>query len=57
LSHFPDDPAGALGEESPAAAGFVVTGLASSLARGVELSLAQISNGRALAKLKAARLA
>ncbi len=40
-----------------AAAGFVVCGLAPSLARGVELSLAQISNGRAHAKLEAARLA
>jgi anthranilate phosphoribosyltransferase len=39
-----------------AAAGFVVAGLAPSLAHGVELSLAQISNGRALAKLEAGRL-
>jgi anthranilate phosphoribosyltransferase len=40
-----------------AAAGFVVAGLAPSLARGVELGLAQIADGRALAKLEAARSA
>ncbi len=40
-----------------AAAGFVVAGLAPSLAHGVEIGLAQISSGRALAKLEAARMA
>ena len=40
-----------------AAAGFVVAGLANSLAQGVELGLAQIASGRAHAKLEAARSA
>ena len=40
-----------------AAAGFVVAGLASSLALGVDLALAQITSGRAHAKLESARSA
>jgi anthranilate phosphoribosyltransferase len=38
-----------------AAAGFVIAGLAPSLAHGVELARAQISSGRAQGKLEAAR--
>ncbi|HET6408978.1 MAG TPA: anthranilate phosphoribosyltransferase, partial [Chthoniobacteraceae bacterium] len=40
-----------------AAAGFVITGLASDLAAGYELAREQITSGRALAKLDALRRA
>ena len=44
LSHFPDDPAGALGEESPAAAGFVVPGEVDMASQDHEQAVARFAD-------------